>query len=304
MTKTILIAGGSGLIGQQLAQRLIQLGHEVRILSRRNANDLPGAVFQWDIDKGWIDPDALKDLDVLINLAGAGIADKKWSAQRKDVLRKSRLAGNILLLNTLEKQSIQPELFLGASAIGIYGNQGEKILDEFSEHGPSSDYLVELCEAWEQSQSDFAGICQRVVSIRIGLVLSMEGGALPPLYKSVIFGIGAILGSGDQYMSWIHLDDLIQMFVHAIDHEETNGVINGTAPAPVTHSEFIRAIVHQKGGLGITFKIPAFILEGLMGEMAQILLEGARVISAKMEKAAFTYQYVNLSSALQDLLRK
>ena len=208
------------------------------------------------------------------------------------------------MLNALEKHAVRPELFLGASAIGIYGNRGEMVLDEHSEHGPSSDFLVELCEAWERTQSDFARICQRVVSIRIGLVLSMEGGALPPLYKSVILGIGAILGSGDQYMSWIHIDDLIETFVYAIDHKEANGIINGTSPEPLTHSEFIRAIVHQKGGLGFTFKVPAFILQAVMGEMAQILLEGARVVSVKMEKTLFVYKHGNLASALHDLLRK
>ncbi|NND06645.1 MAG: TIGR01777 family protein [Saprospiraceae bacterium] len=304
MTKTILISGGSGLIGQRLTERLLHLGHSVRILSRHQSHDLAGTVYQWDLEKGWIDPSALKDLDIVINLAGAGIADRRWTSRRKEVLRHSRLAGNELLLRELSTHNIKPELYLGASAIGIYGNRGSELLDESSDSGSSADFLVELCEAWERSQSAFGRICKRVVSVRIGLVLSMDGGALPPLYKSIILGIGAILGSGQQYMSWIHINDLVETFIHAIEHKEVEGIVNGTAPQPGTHSSFIRTLVQMKGGLGLTFKIPAVILRAIMGDMSQILLDGARVVSTKMPRTDFTYQYGDLESALQNLISK
>ncbi len=304
MIQTVLIAGGTGLIGQRLAQYLHAAGYEVRILSRRGdvAPSIP--VYEWDLTKDWVDPAALDLVDVVINLAGAGIADSRWSESRKQVLYRSRVDSNHLLVRHLRKQGLSPKLFIGASAIGIYGDRGDEILTESAKLGRPSDFLVQLSRAWEESHHLFAEVSARVVSVRIGLVLSNDGGALPTLNKSVVFGLGATLGTGNQYMSWIHMDDLIRVFHHVMVHCSIGGVVNGVAPEPVNNRQFIRSIMDIKGRSGLILRVPAWILKLALGEMAHVLLDGARVVPRKMHQSGFDFIYGTLDAALQHLLKQ
>ena len=304
MIKNILITGGSGLVGSRLTELLLAQDYNVSHLSRspENHKDSPVKTYQWDIEKQTIDDEALKDVDCIVHLAGAGVADKRWTSSRKKLLLESRTKSAQLLINKLKEIDHKPKLFLSASAIGYYGARGDQWVDE--ESIPNSDFLAELCVEWEKASKSVSELEIPFNIVRIGLVLSENGGALKEIAKSLDFGIAGYLGSGDQYMSWVHIDDLCGIFMHCIMGEvEQNEVYNGVAPTPEKNIDFTR-ILSKVVGKGILLPVPSFVLKLMTGEMSEMLLTGQRVKSEKIEKAGYQFKFSDLKSALKDLYNK
>lgn len=300
MKKTILISGGSGLVGTFLQGKFQNAGHEVRILSRDRRLSSKSGVYHWDPDSNSFDMSALEGVDVIINLAGASIADQRWSDTRKKVLWESRIDSSRLLLEKVQESGLSLQCYIGASATGFYGDRGHEILTEESPAGEPS-FLVELSQAWEEAHLAFEAVSQRVCRLRIGVVLTNRGGALPKLKSSVLFGIGAYLGRGDQYLPWIHIEDLASIFEKVIERSEIAGAINAVAPNPETNYQFIKILAKQSWGPGWLIPVPSFVLHILLGEMSSVLLYSQRVLPQRILEHKFDFQYPKLETALKAL---
>ncbi len=301
MKKQLLITGGTGLIGTHLTALLQAKGYQISYLSR-SQQDIPQVkVYQWDIPKQQIESGALASHQAIIHLAGAGVADQRWTESRKQTILKSRTESTRLLRQELEKLETKPKAFLSASAIGIYGNDtGEAWMKEDAPSG--DDFLAEVTKQWEDSVDQIAELGIRTVKLRIGVVLSEKGGALEKIAQPIKLGAGAALGSGKQYLSWIHIDDLCQMFIHALENEAVQGVFNAVGPHPATNAEFTKATAQVLNRPLILPNVPSFALKLMLGEMASIVLGGNRVSSEKIQAQGFQFQYPTLKPALQDLL--
>jgi len=300
---TVLIGGGSGLIGKRLSTLLVKEGHEVRHFSRNPKTGDPFPSFAWDPAEGSWDERALNGVDYLINLAGAGIADERWTDSQKQVIIESRTHSTALMAKCMASMTKAPRAFLSASAIGYYGDRGEALLDEASE--PGSGFLSESVQAWEQAiweARDRSGV--RTVAIRIGLVLSLEGGTLPQLLMPVKFFSAPYFGDGRQWMSWIHIDDLCRMFIWALEKEKVAGLFNGVAPNPERQKDFMDALGKVWNRPTLRFPIPAAGMRLAMGEMAELVLGSTRVSAEKIRTEGFTFSYPHLEEALKALRLK
>lgn len=299
--KDILITGGTGLLGTKMTELLQERGYNVKYFSRNpdKAGDIPA--FFWDIQKQEADPAALKNTSAIIHLAGAGVADKRWTVERKEVILQSRTQSAALLRKLLRENDHQVDTFISASGISFYGNEDDGIMTEDSP--PAGDYLADVSRAWEHAADEVGELGLRVVKIRIGVVLSDEGGALPKLAQPVHWWVGAPLGSGRQPMSWIHIEDVAGIFVHALEHQEVQGVYNAVAPNPVTNKEMTKAIARALNKPLFLPPVPAFMLKLMLGEMAEMLLGGTRISSEKIRKTGFVFSFPELGPALHDLLR-
>lgn len=301
MAKNILITGASGLVGSQLTELLLQTGYQVSHLGRRKKT---GAIpaFAWDIDGGTIDREAFNGIDTIIHLAGAGVADKRWTSARKKEIRDSRIKSTALLLETLSKGSHSVKTLLSASAIGYYGFSRDQIFKEESK--PGNDFLARVTLDWENEVEKIGALGIRIVKVRIGIVLSNNGGALKAMTQPIRLGVGAPLGPGRQFLSWIHINDLCAMFEYAVRTDSLNGVYNAVSPSWATNEEMTKSIakvLHRPLWLP---HVPAFILKMVLGEMAEIVLNGSRVSSEKIQTAGFRFQFSDLEVALNDLLSK
>ena len=302
MNQTVLITGGTGSIGRRLTQLLQQEGYQVSLLSR-SQKDIPNVhVYQWDVTKGHIDPQAIATADHIIHLAGEGIADSRWTDQRKDEIINSRTQSTELLAQALAKNPHHIKSFIGASAIGYYGGDtDDRPLTENSQGG--SDFLAQAVRAWERSEEQVASLGIRTVKLRIGVVLMADGGALPKLVQPVRLGAGAPIGSGQQYISWIHLDDLCRLFIQALSTDSWQGVYNAVAPNPVTNETLTRAIAQVLHRPMLLPNIPAFAIKLLYGEMGIVVTGGNYVLNKRIaEETRFTYEYADLTKALENLL--
>jgi uncharacterized protein (TIGR01777 family) len=299
----ILITGGTGMIGHRLTELLLEKGHRVSYLSRKKEK-LPNVeVFQWNIKKGFIETGALENADYVIHLAGAGIADKRWTEERKQEIIDSRIEPIELINKYLQEKSIRLKGFISASAIGFYGGDTGNIkLDEGSQAG--NDFLAKCTKLWEISAQQI-NAAERVVSIRIGIVLSEKGGALPKLVLPIRFGLGAALGSGQQFMSWIHIDDLCRIFIQAIENPTMLGAFNAVSPNPVTNQVMTNeAAKVLKRPLWLP-NVPSFILKLVFGEMGIVVTGGNFVLNKRIsQETNFQYQFTNIKEALTDLLEK
>lgn len=308
---TIILAGGSGFLGRALAERFTSTGHTVRTLTRRAQPGSPTLV-AWQPD-GTTGPwaNTLADADAVINLAGEGISDKRWSAARKQVLRDSRLLPTRSLARALIAAPPRPRLFVNISAIGIYGAHGDEPVTEKTP--PGDDFLAKLCVDWEREAAAAASAGTHVALVHAGIVLHPEGGALTSMLPPFRMGIGGPMGTGQQFMSWIHLDDWIALVdwlatvrpATAPPATEAPGNVaawNATAPHPVTNAEFARVLGRVLRRPAI-MPIPGFALRLLLGEFATFLLTGARVIPERAERAGFRFRYPALEPALMSLLR-
>ncbi len=299
MEKVVLITGGTGLIGNKLSERLSGAGHQVRFLTRSPKPDSQVKTFYWNVESEELDEAALEGVNSIIHLAGAGVADKRWTKSRKAEILKSRVDSSKLLFNAVQRFGVKLDSFISASAIGIYGDRGTVLLDEESSAG--TDFLAHVVKEWEASVEPFTEIT-RLVRIRIGIVLSNQGGALPQMVRPLKLGIGAPLGSGEQLMSWIHEDDLVSIVQFALEHP-VSGAYNATAPDPVTNREFTKALGKKLKRPLFLPPVPAFALKLALGEMAAMVLSGSRVSPKKIVDEGFHFQYPNLNEALDDLIR-
>ena len=296
----IVISGASGLVGRRLLKNLSAAGHSIHVLSRHAGTNLPPGVklSTWDPVKNQPPEESLRDAAAVIHLAGEPVA-QRWTARTRQLIRESRVMGTRNLVQAIEKLPGKPEALICASAIGYYGSRGDEVLTETS--APANSYLAEVCQAWETEAQAAEALGVRVVRVRIGLVLDARGGALKRMLPPFRMGVGGKLGSGKQWMSWIHLEDLAAIFQFALDHP-VRGAFNGVAPYPLSNSEFTRALgqaVHRPA----IFPVPAFALKALFGEMSEILLASQRVAPAAVEAAGFRFRFPQLDAALRDLLR-
>lgn len=296
--KKVAIGGGTGLVGSRLSDILMDMGYQVSQLSRQADQDGWLKKVNWDVANQELDPQELEGFDYIINLAGAGIADEAWTDERIKIIKESRTLSNQLLKDTIEKLDSKPKLFISASAVGYYGfSTSEKIYTEEDE--PGKDLLSEICVEWEESADQISDCGVEVAKIRIGVVISDEGGALPKMEEPVRWGVGAPLGSGKQYMPWIHIDDLCNMFVHLIENE-LGGVYNGVSPYPVTNKEFTYTLAEVLDKHIILPKVPSFALRLFMGGRANLVLEGSRISAEKILKTGFKFTYPKIKEALLD----
>ncbi len=300
MSKKILITGASGLVGSRLTEMLLQKGHHVSHLGRTKKS---GSVksYVWNVDKGEFDAEALVGVDAIIHLAGAGVADKRWNEQRKKEILESRTKSSALLYETLNKENHAVKAVVSASAIGYYGFcLDERIFTEESK--PGSDYLAQVTRQWEESVDKISSLGIRVAKVRIGIVLSAKGGALTEMAKPVRFGVGASLGTGKQYLSWIHIDDLCAIFMKAVEDDHMHGAYNAVCDW-VTNESITKSIAKVLNRPLLLPPVPGFMMKLIVGEMAVIVVNGSKVSSDKIRKTGFTFQYSDLNEALSELLK-
>jgi len=291
----IIIAGSSGLIGTALKDFLISEGHEVTPLVRTE-----GKGILWNPDKKEIDLTQLEGFDVIINLAGENLANSRWNEAKKRRILESRIKTTQLLAESVKHLNQPPKVFINASAIGYYGNVPEGDVTE--SHLAGSGFLSEVCQKWEAATDCLIGENIRIVLLRTGVVLSPKGGALKAMLTPFKLGLGGVIGSGKQMISWIDIEDQIQAIDFCIKTEAIHGPINLTAPDPVTNREFTKALGKVLNRPTI-FPMPEFVAQTLFGEMAdEMLLSGAKVLPEKLLKHGFTFQYPTIDKSLKHLL--
>ena len=303
MSKRVLITGASGLVGTKLTEILLEMDYDVSHLGRSKTSKKSIKSYIWDIDKGFIEDGALENANIVVHLAGAGVADERWTNKRKQKILNSRVQSTSLLYRKLALLNASCEAVIAASAIGIYGlNTGDTWLHEGA---PSGDgFLAMVTKQWEQEITRLEELNLRVVTLRTGIALSEKGGALPKITQSIGLNMGAVLGSGDQYMSWIHLDDLCTLFVKAIEDLDVRGVFNAVAPNPVTNREFTMTLARVMDKRIWLPSVPGMVLKSLLGELATVVLGGNRVSPNKIQSFGFHFQFEELEPALEDIIIK
>jgi uncharacterized protein (TIGR01777 family) len=296
----ITLTGGSGFIGRRLLKTLVAAGHTVHIMSRHAGTNLPPGVklSVWDALRGEPPADALDGADAVIHLAGEPVA-QKWSAEAKQKIRDSRVTGTRRLIQVLSTISQRPTALVSASAIGIYGSRDSEEITETSP--PGTGFLADLCQEWEKEVDMAGSLGMRVAKIRIGIVLDKNGGALVKMLPPFRNFVGGRLASGKQWMSWIHLQDLGSLFKYAVENP-VQGVLNGTAPNPVTNAEFTKELASALHRPAL-FPAPALALKAMFGEMAEMLITGQRVLPKAAQAGGFQFQYPDLGPALANLLK-
>ena len=297
MSGKILITGGSGLIGMRLSEMLIDQGYEVAHLSRNPDKVSKYKTFRWDIKEGYIDENAITYADYIVHLAGASLATDKWTEERKKEIINSRVKSANLLYKCLSEVEHHVKGFVSVSGINVYGDSGDRLISE--ENTTGDDFLAEVCKAWEASAWQMHDLNLRTVILRLGIVLSTKGGALPQMARPVKMMAGATLGSGKQYMSWIHIDDACRLFIRAIEDTQFHGVYNAVSPHPVTNKEFMQALANAMKRPIMLPNVPAFALNLVMGEMSEVVLSSVRVSANKVLQTGFTFEYNYLDEALE-----
>jgi len=296
----ILITGGTGLIGRKLCKALLAEGHELTVLSRNPSSvavkcgagiNAMAALHEWHPGKTF---------DAVINLAGEPVVDVRWTARRKQVLWESRITLTNELMKYIATAGHKPAVLLSGSAVGYYGNRGDVALDETANAG--EDYSAQLCKAWEDAALAASSSGVRVCLLRTGLVLSNDGGLLGRMLLPFRLGLGARLGDGRQWMSWVHIDDYVAMVLRLLHDANASGPYNMTAPQPVTNAEFTSTLARTLHRPAL-FTAPALLLKLVMGERACLLLEGEKVLPVKISATGYHFQFGHLRDALDDLLR-
>lgn len=297
--EVVLITGGTGLIGVVLQAILREAGYEVILLSRNLKNEHS---YLWDIEKNFIDKQAILKTDHLVHLAGAGIADKPWTEARKKEIIDSRVDSTALLVKSFHQNKKELKTVVAASAVGYYGFETSEHIYTESD-GPAKGFLADTCVTWEAATNQFKDVSERLVQVRIGVVLDKNGGALKKMAQPVHFYAGAALGTGKQYMPWIHVKDLCRLILFALQNEKTNGVYNAVSSSHTNNETFTNAIGKVLHKPIILPAITGFVIKAIFGELAGMVLEGSRVSNQKIKAAGFEFQYDNIDEALSDLLK-
>ncbi|WP_226064982.1 TIGR01777 family oxidoreductase [Kaistella polysaccharea] len=294
----ILITGGTGLVGEALTEKLRNNGHQVRILSRKQSENKDE--FYWNLSEGFIDDAAFTDLECIIHLAGATIS-QRWTPAYKEEMFSSRVDTAKLLKKYCLKNEIKLKSFISASGINYYGTFiSSQILEENSGI-VKNDYLAQLCKDWENAAEDFSDISERVVCLRTAMILAKTGGAFPLLAKTVDLNIGSAVGTGEQWMNWIHLEDMVNMYIFAVENKNLNGKYNAVADDIPTNKNFMQTLAKMKDKYFLPINAPAFVMKALLGEMSSIILEGTRADNKKIKSAGFDFTYSNFKEALKNL---
>ena len=299
----VVITGATGFVGQVIVKQLLEAGDEVVVLTRNVAKaaiTLGSACkyFQWNDSESLPPLEALEGADGIINLMGETISER-WDENHKKKIYNSRINGTKKLVEALEKLKNGPKSFISTSAIGIYGNRGPEDLNESS--NLADDFLAKVCKDWENEANKARNYGSRVAIIRVGIVLGKGGGALAKMIPIFKLGGGGPLGSGNQYMSWIHVEDLASMFIEALKNPSIKGVLNGTAPYPASNREFTK-VLGKAVKRPAFLPAPAFAIKIAFGEMSQILLEGQKVLPVKFKEAKFKFRFPTLEMAIKESL--
>lgn len=303
----ILITGASGFVGSALTRKLLSMGHEIHILTR-NKDHLPALfltdkvkAFTWSDQKVRPPLEAIDGIDGVINLMGENIASQRWSQEQKEKLRVSRVDATNNLVDLIEENRSQPlKFFISSSAVGIYPVNREEFIDENGKNG--NNFLAQLCIDWENAAKKISKT-QRLVIIRTGVVLEKHGGALKKMLPPFYLGLGGPIGDGNHYMSWIHLDDLVNIFIEASTQASYQGVYNGVAPTPVNNFDFTKALGKALKRPTL-FPVPDQILKIVFGEMSSVILDSQKIISQRLKEVNFQFQYPDIDSALQAMFTK
>lgn len=310
---TVLITGGTGLTGTVLTKALLEKNYSVIILTRSIKEDaMPATGLRyalWDIKNRSIDKNAIAEADHVIHLAGAGVADKRWTHKRKKEIVDSRVKSSELLVKALKEIPNKVKTVISASGIGWYGQdltpgpspRGEG--SRFIETDPASDdFLGQTCKQWEESLEPVEHLGKRLVKFRTGIVLSKEGGTLKEFERPLKFGIATILGTGKQITSWIHIDDLVRMYMLAIENQNIKGVYNAVAPYPVSNKKLVLTLAEEKKGkFFVPVYVPSLVLKMVLGEMSIEVLKSATVSNKKIHEAGFVFQYPSIEAAFKNL---
>lgn len=303
--KTILITGGMGLIGQYLTQMLLDKGYSIIIASRNPPANPPiknVSYIKWNTTRQWIDPEAIKRADAIINLAGAGVADKRWSPARKKEIAESRVMSGQTIVKALKEIPNKVEVVIQSSAIGWYGPDPENnsSFTGFTEAMPAHhDFLGQTCKQWENSIIALKVMGVRVAIVRTGIVLTNKGGALKEFMKPLRFRVATVLGKGSQMVSWIHIKDLCREMLFLLENESCAGIYNGVAPTPVSNKELILTLAKQLYGSSfISMTVPSFMLKLIMGEMSIEVLKSTTVKADKIKAAGFVFEYETIEEAV------
>ncbi len=297
---SVLITGGSGLIGRHLTSMLMGRGYEVMLLSRRRTRESEVPMYVWDWENGKIEVGAIENADYIIHLSGANIGDQRWTKKRKQMIIDSRVKSAELLFEKVKSGGCKPKAFISASAIGYYGaSSHDKIYTESDP--PANDFLGFTCSQWEKAADRFNVMGSRVVKIRTGVVLTKEGGVLEKMTFPVKMGIGSALGTGKQYLPWIHIDDLCAIYLKALEDNQMSGAYNAVAPDHKTNTEFTRMLAEVLRKPLFFPKVPSVIIKLLFGEMSVTVLKGSRISAEKIIGTGYEFRFTDLNMALEDL---
>lgn len=307
----VLISGGTGLIGTKLTSHLLQLNYEVILLTRnkKSLSDNPKMSYSfWDVKKEILDGDAIQKADHIIHLAGAGVMDKKWTEEYKKEIVDSRVKSSELLIKALKNYPHHVQSFVSASAIGWYGEDANPLIHKegFVESDlPDKGFLGETCLLWEDSVDVVSSLGIKLVKLRTGIVLSNDGGAFKEFKMPLKFGTAAILGSGNQIISWIHIDDMCRMYIESIENKDLNGVYNAVAPIPVDNKKLVIQTAEKfRGKFYIPLHVPTFFLQLALGKRSIEILKSATVSCKKIKLTGFTFLYPTIEAALSELAKK
>ncbi len=305
MMDTVLVTGGTGLVGRALTAFLIERGYRVIVLTRkRMSSDHPQLQYaRWDLARKTLDTTALQQADHIIHLAGANVAEGRWTNARKQEILDSRVQGSQVLYDHLRLHANKVKKVISASATGYYGPfKGTP----FTETDPAADdFLGTTTQAWENSVRQMEDLGKKVIILRTGIVMSLRGGALKEFYKPVKLGFAMVMGNGDQWVSWVHLQDLVRLYFNALVNDQLNGVYNAVAPVPVTNQELITSLARAaKGNSFVTMHVPAFALKLALGEMSVEVLKSVKVSADKILQTGFQFSYPTIQEAMEQIVRE
>jgi uncharacterized protein (TIGR01777 family) len=300
--KTILITGGTGLLGSHLIPILKETGFRIHVLSRSLKPILHcDAVFKWDVENGEIDDRAFEGVTHIVHLAGEGLADGRWTESRMKSIISSRVKSAELICEVLQKRKQRIDVYVSGSAVGWYGAKTDNLLHS-EEELPETDFMGETCRLWEEAADAFDNVASRIVKVRTGIVLAKESGAFPKLIQPFRMHLGAALGSGNQQMPWIHIDDIVQVFYQAITNENYSGAINASATESCSNLEFSKTLAKILGRKLLPIHVPTFFLKMLLGDMSVVVLEGSRVSNSKLKMLGFHFKFEKLEDAIKNLV--
>lgn len=302
--KKVLITGASGLVGTRLSALLLKKGYEVNTLGRkinRPRSEVRSQVnsYVWNLEKGEVDAKAFEGVSAVIHLAGAGVADKRWSEERKKEIVESRVQSAKLIFDFLKKNKHEVKTFISASAVGFYGDCGDEVVAE--EHKAGKGFLAEVCKQWEQSAKQFSKLEIREVRCRIGIVLAKDGGALPELTRTIPLGVASYFAKSKLYYPWVHLDDVCGIIIHALENEKVKGAYNTTAPQPWLMKDLMKQILVANKSKAVLLPAPSIAIKLAMGEMSEMLLSSQKCSAKKILETGYPFKFGEIEKALAEI---